>query len=182
MEPVTSKITIGELWGNQKVPNITIEDVKFWGRPNFAGEMDNFGESKRQFTALIPNDAADALREIGYNVKTKIPTPEEAAEGKEPISHLKVAVDVIIDRTTGEERGSNVVAIMGEQTEKLNGSTMSIIDRARINQVDMEIRAWCYNQKDVDEGRDTPKYSARLVTCVAVIQRSILGEKYGALL
>lgn len=182
MNPVTTRVTVGEPWGKQVVPNITLEEVNFFGRPNFSGEVDNFGESKRQFTVLIKNEDADALRALGYNVKTKIPTPEEVEQGREMISHLKVAVDVIIDRTTGEERGSDVIAVMGEQHEKLTGATMGIIDRARVHQIDMELRAWCYNQKDVDNGLDQPKYSARLVACVAVIQRSILGEKYGHLI
>lgn len=181
MEQPTSTITVGTLWGKQTVPNITIEDAKFWGRPNFAGEMNQFKETKRQFTVLIPNDVADDLRALGYNVKTKIPTPEEQAEGREPISFLKVIVDVNINNE-GEEYGSAVHIIQGDTPEKLNGQTMGILDRSRILNIDMEIRAWCYNQKEVDAGLEEPAYSARLVTCVAVIQRSVLGDKYGALI
>lgn len=181
MEPLNTKITVGELFGKQVVPNITLEDAKFWGRPNFAGELNQFRETKRQFTVLIPNDAADQLRELGYNVKTKIPTDEEIAEGREPISHLKVIVDCNIN-SEGQEYGSNVHIVMGEVPEKLNGQTMGILDRARILNLDMELRAWNYNADEVAKGLDTPRYSARLVTCVAVIQRSILGDKYGALI
>lgn len=181
MEPITSTITVGEPWGKQTVPNITIENAKFWGRPNFAGEINQFRETKRQFTVLIPNDLADQLRDIGYNVKTKMPTPEEQAEGREPISSLKVIVDVTINER-GEEYGSEVFLMVGGDHQKLNGSNMGIIDRARIHNVDMELRAWNYNKKEVDAGLEEAKYSARLVTCVAIIERSILGEKYGALI
>ena len=181
MDPVTSTITVGEPWGKQTVANITIQDAKFWGRPNFAGELNQFRETKRQFTVLIPNEHADTLRELGWNVKTKIPTPEEVEKGYEPVSSLKVAVDVNIDKE-GNETGSNVIVIMGDQQEKLTGNTMAILDRSRIQNVDMELRAWMYNKDEVDKGLEEPKYSARLVTCVATIQRSILGEKYGALL
>ena len=177
---INTKVSVGQSYGAKGIPNITLEDAKFFGRPNFAGEMNRFKETKRQFTVLIPNDVADQLRQIGYNVKTNIPTQEELAEfpDREPISHLKVAVD-----EPTESGGSAVYIKMGETgtPEKLTAANLGAMDRARIHDMDMEIRGWMYNQDEVNKGIEQPLYSARLVTVVANIQLDILGAKYGIL-
>lgn len=169
---INTKVSVGETFGKQALGNLTLEDAKFFGRPNFAGELDRFKDDRRKFTVLIPNEVADQLREFGWNVKTTVPTPEEIADGREPLSHLKVMVD----------SSSDIWVIMGENREKLNDATMGVIDRSRIQSMDMEIRAWMYNKEEVDAGTETPEYSARLVTLVATIQPNILSAKYGSLL
>ncbi len=164
---INTKVSVGETYG-KKVGNITLEDAKFFGRPNFSGVEDRFKDDRRKFTVLIPNDVADQLREMGWNVKTNIPTPEEKKEfpDREPLSHLKVMVD----------DGSIVQIRMGEDVETLTVGNFGVIDRSRIETMDMEIRAWEY---DPDERPGN--YSARLVALVANIRPNILEQKYGRL-
>lgn len=169
---INTKISVGEIYGRNGIANLTLEDARFFGRPNFSGEEDRFKDSRRKFTVLIPNDVADQLRELGWNVKTTIPTPEEVAEGREPISHLKVMVD----------DNADIFIIAGEDREKLTPPTFGLLDRSRIEALDMEIRGWNYNAEDVVNQGVKPEYSARLVMLVANIRPNILGAKYGRLL
>lgn len=172
-EPLNTTVTVAEPFGRQKVGNLTLEDAKFWGRPNFAGEEDQFRDSRRKFSVLIPNEHADALRELGYNVKTTIPTPEEAANGREPVSGLKVMLN-FRDEGQPNETGPDIWLIMGEQREKLTSKTVGILDRSRIRELAMEIRGWEYDPED-----KPGELSARLVQLVAVIEPNVLQSKYG---
>jgi len=164
---INTKVSVGETYG-KKVGNITLEDAKFFGRPNFSGVEDRFKDDRRKFTVLIPNEVADQLREMGWNVKTNIPTQEELKEfpDREPLSHLKVMVD----------DGSIVQIRMGEEVETLTVGNFGVIDRSRIETMDMEIRAWEYDPEE-----RPGNYSARLVALVANIRPNILEQKYGRL-
>jgi hypothetical protein len=174
---INTKVSVGDTFGKQTVGNLTLEDAKFFGRPNFSGEEDRFKDSRKKFTVLIPNDVADQLRDLGWNVKTSVPTPEEQAEGREPISFLKVMVDDVT-----ETSGPDIWVIMGEEREKLTNATMAILDRSRIENLDMELRVWMYNADEVRQGLEEPKYSARLKTLVAVLRPNLLDAKYGRLI
>lgn len=170
---INTVVSVGPIIG-RNLPNITLEDAKFFGRPNFSGEMDRFKDDRRKFTVLIPNDVADQLRAIGYNVKTNIPTAEQLAENPDlaEISFIKVMVD----------DSSDVWVKMGDQEPtKIAVSNYGLMDRSRIEVMDMEIRAWNYNKEEVDAGIETPKYSARLVSIIAVLTPNRLQEKYGNL-
>lgn len=168
-------VSVGQvLPGRKGIPNITLQQARFFGRPNFSGIEDQFKDSRKKFTVLIPNDVADTMREIGYNVKTDIPTQEDLREypDRDTVSHLKVMVD----------SGSDVYIRIGDNTpQKLDVANHGVIDKSRIAEMDMEIRAWNYNEEEVRAGREEPKYSARLVAIVATIETNILMEKYGAL-
>lgn len=179
---VNTVVSVGEAYGGKKSGNLTLEDAKFFGRPNFSGELDSFKDDRRKFTVLIPNDVADQLRDMGWNVKTKIPTPEELAEhpDREMISSLKVFLNFKFDeKHPGDinyEKGPDIWILMGEEREKLNSRTVGILDRSRIESLDMEIRGWEY---DPDE--KPGELSARLVQLVATIRPNILQQKYGRL-
>ena len=168
---IHTKVSVGDSYG-QKLGNLTLEDAKFFGRPNFRGEEDQFKDARAKFTVLIPNDVADQLRDLGWNVKTTCPTAEQEKEGMECISHLKVMVDV---------EKCDVWIIMGEDREKLEAKNLGVIDKSRIEEMDMEIRAWMYNVDEVRTGTEEPRYSARLVTLVANIKPNLLSAKYGNL-
>ena len=168
---INTKVSMGETFG-KKIGNLVLEDAKFFGRPNFSGELDRFNDDRRKFTVLIPNEIADQLREMGWNVKTSIPTEEEVTEGRETLSHLKVMVDMSDD----PGKGADVWVIQGEDREKLTTSTVAILDRSRLEAMDLELRAWEYNP-DEHPGQ----YSARLVTLVATLRPNILDQKYGRL-
>lgn len=158
---INTKVSVGDSYG-KRLGNLTLEDAKFFGRPNFSGVEDQFKDARRKFTVLIPNDVADQLRELGWNVKTMLPTEE----GQEELSHLKVMVD----------SSSDVYIRLNGEIEKLNEQTMGAVDRSRIDEMDMEIRAWEYDPEE-----KPGQYSARLVTIVANLRPNILQAKYGAL-
>lgn len=163
-------VSIGQSFG-RGLPNLTLEDAQFFGKPNFSGEKNKFKEEKRQFTVLIPTDVAEQLRAIGYNVKTNIPTPEEKAEfpDRETISHLKVAVD----------NSSDIFVKMGDlDFQRLEQRTWGIVDKSRIETMDLEIRAWHYNEEDKNDADYTPKYSARLVKIYITLEHNKLDAKY----
>lgn len=172
---IQTKISVAEQYG-KGVPNIVLEDAKFWGRPNFSGEMNQFKDARPSFTVLIPNENADQLRAMGYNVKTTIPRTAD----EESLSHLKVMVDFRFDKEhpgdVSHERGPSITVIMGEQREKLTSLTAPILDRSRIESMDMEIRGWEYNAEE-----NPGQLSARLVMLVANMRPSILEQKYGRL-
>lgn len=178
---INTTVTVGESY-RDGLGNLTLEGAQFFGRPNFNGEMDRFKDDRRKFTVLVPNDVADDLRNLGWNVKTTLPRSEE----EEPLSHLKVMVDFRFDANKpGDvqyEKGPDIWVIQGESREKLNSRTVGILDRSRLESLDMEIRAWNYNAQDVLESGATPEYSARLVQLVAVLKPNILSSKYGGLL
>ena len=137
-----TKVTIGETYGKQKVGNLTIENCRFWGRPNFSGELDRFKDDRRKFTVIIPNEAAD----------------------------MQNPTDIT------REKGPDVWIIMGENREKLNSRTVGLLDRSRVENLDIEIRGWEY---DPDENPGA--LSARLVALVAVLRPNLLDAKYGRL-
>lgn len=183
---INTKVTVGESYG-RGLGNLILEDARFFGRPNFSGEMNQFKEDKRQFTVLIPNDVADTLRELGWNVKTTIPRTEE----EEPLSHLKVMVDLMKvkdynalpehEKAEALSKGPDIRILQGDQQERLGLLTAGVLDRSRLETIDMEIRAWMYNGAEVAQGLEEPKYSARLVALVATLRPSLLDSKYGRL-
>jgi hypothetical protein len=195
IEEVNTIVSVGEAFG-RGIPNITLENARFWGRPNFAGEVDQFRETKRKFTVIIPNDLSDTLRGIGYNVKTSISikggdgqtkwlgVPQFAGLALEPeqecISSLKVSMDFKFDpKHPGDvryEKGPDVFIKNGEVVEKLSSLTIAVMDRSRFDNVDMEIRGWEWDREE-----KPGEYTAKLVQLVAVMRPSILGEKYGLL-
>lgn len=165
---INTKVEIAQPRG-KGLGNITLLDAKFFGRPNFKGELDRFKDDRRKFTVLIPNEVADQLRNIGWNVKTNIPTPEEVEAGRDTVSHLKVFVD----------DGSDVWLRMPNEdgppeNEHLTPQLFPLVDNARIDNMDIEIRAWEYNRED-----HPGEYSARLVTAIITIVPNVLDRKYG---
>lgn len=168
-------VTIGESLGGRP-PNVTVENTKFYGRPNFNGDMNQFKDDTRQMTIKLPDEAVEPLRALGYNVKTKVLEPEEIAEGKEAPNFLKVTVDVK-NEGMPSERVPDIWVFLGENREKLTSKTMGIIDRSRFTNVDIEFRGWEY-RPDEEPG----KLSARLVQFVGVMEPNILGQKYGGLM
>jgi hypothetical protein len=182
-------ITIGELFGQKKVANITIENARFWGRPNLAGELDSFKDSSRKFTVIIPYELADDLRNLGWNVKTSVKTvigtrddgsdivkyiahpsvaslaPLGLGPEVDVVSSLKVKVDMSPEKDAAG-KGSKVWISTGHgPAEQLNSRTAGIVDRSRIRNVTMELRAWEYDPED-----EPGKYSARLVEMIAEVE------------
>lgn len=175
-----TQVSVGELWGNQKIPNITLMDALFWGRSNFAGdpEKDRFKDPRRKFTVQIPLGVAEQVKALGYNVKVTEPDEQQIAEGKEPIASLKVFCgEPTQDKNTGAYKGANITVVQGNQSQRLTVENMEILDRSKVLNMDMEIRGWEYDPEE-----KPGEFSARLVTLVITIQPNVLAEKYGKLI
>ena len=154
---------------NGRPGNLTIENAKFFGRPNFAGEMNQFKDSRPQFTVVIPNENADELRNLGWNVKTLMPKPD--MEDQEPLSILRIMVDL---KPGEQHEGPRVMVIQGDQREMLTAETAGILDRSRVLQLDVECRGWEYDREAAPGA-----LSARAVAVVAVLEDNMLARKYG---
>lgn len=186
MESLKTTVTVEQLPPNSSklVANMTLMDARFFGRPNFQGEENQWKDSSRQFTVMIPNEDADNLRGLGWNVKTLIPTEEQLVQDptREPISFLKVKINFGKSKEDPTvETGPDIYIKMGEEIEKLTSKTVGILDRSKVLEMSMEIRAWNYNKEEVAAGTEEPEFSARLVQLVAVIQPSMLEQRYGPL-
>lgn len=176
MKEITTTISVGNVYGKMVAPNLTLENTDFFGRPNFRGEVNQFGDDRKCFNALIKPADVQAVQDLGYNAKLKEPTPEELEMGREPLGFIKVMVDNMIFNDGVQVQGPEVYVVMGDNHERLNNNTVAILDKSRIHALDMEIRAWDYPKRV-----DPEKFSARLVKLIAVIERDRLSEKYGML-
>jgi hypothetical protein len=174
-DQIPTTVTIMESYG-RGIGNLVLEDCRFFGKPNFAGELDQFKNDARQFNVRIPNDMADQLRALGWRVKTLLPRPEFPDD--DPKSFLKVAVYFGYHKghegDPAYEKGPDCWILQGEEREKLTSKTVPLLDRARFDKIDMELRGW-ESRPDEEPGL----YTAALVTFVAVMRPSLLGEKYG---
>lgn len=172
--PLECKVTFMDPPLGRGVGNVVFEGARFYGKPNFSGVMNQWKDDSRQFTILIPVDAAERMIKDGWHAKIReARTPEE-----DTIAHVKVAVDFSFHSNhPGDvlhERGPDIWVISNGNKRKLNSRTAQQLDRARnIDNLDVEIRGWEYNRED-----HPGKYSARLVALVAVMRTSILEEKY----
>ena len=175
-------VTIGDA-DRGRAPNFTLENCQFFGKPNFSGVMDQFKDSRRKFTVVIPRAAMEPLRKFGYNVKETIPDAEQVAMGREPICHLKVMLNFKIpDDKKGLpneidfETGPDIFIMQGEDVERINSLTVGVLDRTRFDNIDLEIRGW-----EFDREEQPGVLSARLVQFVGVMRPKMLANKYGNL-
>lgn len=100
---------------------------------NFSGEGSKFNrEGDRNFVVIIPSqDIADALLERGWNVKIKAPR----VEGEEPFMYMKVKVAFT-------DWGPHAYLISGNNKNKLDEESISILDRISIANADMHLRPY----------------------------------------
>lgn len=160
-----------------EVGHLIVENADFWQRPNFEGRKNRFHQQKREFNIYIPESAVKSLQAIGYPVKTLDPRTEE----EEPLHFMKIAVDLIPSKTEPKnpelESGADIWLLRGDIKQKLNSTNVAILDSTKaIDRVDMELRAWEYDREEAPG-----KYSARLVTLVAVMRPNRLADRYSLL-
>lgn len=118
---------------------VQIDDARIIYR-NFSGVGSQYNrEGDRNFSIVIPDqDIADALVEQGWNVKVRPPREE----GDTPFMHLPVKVKF-------NDRGPNVYLKSGRAMNKLDESSVGMIDNIDIVSVDLDIRPydWDVNGK-----------------------------------
>lgn len=175
-------ITIGEM-RKSGIPNVTVENARFFGRPDMTEEPDRFKNTQRKFLIFIPDNAVEPLRSIGYNVKTTVPKPEDLEMGREPVNHIKIVSTFSIpDDKKGLpnemefEKGPDVYVKSGDDVEKLNSKTVGILNRSRFSSMDLEFRGWEYDPED-----SAGLYSARLVSFIGILIPNFIEQKWGRL-
>lgn len=116
-----------------RVQNISVENARILFR-NFAGKPSKFNaEGKRNFCLIIDNDIAEELKEIGWNIKYLNPRDPDDA----PQAYLQVAVAF-------DNFPPNIWLITGKKKTKLNEDTISILDYAEIENIDIIVRPYTW--------------------------------------
>lgn len=116
-----------------RVQNISVENARILFR-NFAGKPSKFNaEGKRNFCLIIDNDIAEDLKEIGWNIKYLNPRDPDDA----PQAYLQVAVAF-------DNFPPNIWLITGKKKTKLNEDTISILDYAEIENIDIIVRPYTW--------------------------------------
>lgn len=115
------------------VANISVENAKILFK-NFSGEEKRFNpKGKRNFCLLLDNENAEKLKRDGWNVKYLTPRDPDDA----PQAYIQVAVAF-------ENYPPNIFMISGGKKTKLDEDTVSALDYAEIENVDLIIRPYSW--------------------------------------
>lgn len=113
---------------NERIPNLSVENARIIFR-NFAGKEGKFNPAgKRSFCLLLDEDTAERLADQGWNVKTLAPRDPD----DDPQPYIQVAVQF-------GNYPPNIYLISGRTKTKLDEDTVSILDYAEIENVDLII-------------------------------------------
>lgn len=111
---------------NERIPNLAVENARIIFR-NFAGKESKFNpQGKRNFCLLLDEESADVLKDQGWNVKLLAPRDPD----DDPQPYVQVAVAF-------ENYPPNVWLISGKKKTKLDEDTISVLDFAEIENVDL---------------------------------------------
>ena len=116
-----------------RVANISVENARIIFR-NFAGKPSKFNaEGKRNFCLLIDDESANKFKLDGWNVKYL--NPRDPDDKPQPYIQVSVAFDNF---------PPNIFLISGGKKTKLNEDTVSVLDYAEIENVDLIIRPYSW--------------------------------------
>lgn len=124
---------------NKNTPNLIIEDARI-GFRNFAGEETKFNpKGRRNFVVFLDPELGATLEDDGWNIKWLDPRDEE--EVATPI--LSVAVNY-------NNIPPKILLISGQGKTMLHEDTVSLLDWADIDSVDLIIKPyhWDVNGKE----------------------------------
>ena len=148
-------------------PTLTVENARIIWR-NFSGRQTQYNaKGKRNFNLVVPPEDVEAMKRDGWNVKTKEPRPDYPDDT--PLSTLAVNVNY-----SENSRPPRVVLIAGNDRTELDESTIDMLDRVQIENVDLIINPSYY---DVN-GRQG--YTAYLQSIYVTIVQDDLEKKYGS--
>lgn len=118
---------------NQRIPNISVESARIIFR-NFAGKESKFNaKGKRNFCLVLDNDVAEDLKDIGWNIKYLSPRDPDDA----PQAYLQVAVAF-------DNFPPKIWLITGGKKTELTEDTISVLDYAEIENVDVIVRPYVW--------------------------------------
>ena len=116
---------------NNRIANISVENARIIFR-NFAGKPSKFNaEGKKNFCLLIDDESANKFKLDGWNVKYL--NPRDPDDKPQPYIQVSVAFDNF---------PPNIYLISGGKKTKLNEDTVSVLDYAEIENVDLIIRPY----------------------------------------
>ena len=117
---------------------LQIEDARIIFR-NFAGLGSKYNrEGDRNFAVIIPNEEiCNQLVENGWNVKIKPPREEDDS----PFMYLPVKVKF-------NNKGPGAYVVSGNNVQRLNEDTISMLDEIDIASVDMDLRPYDWEVND----------------------------------
>lgn len=148
-------------------PSLTVENARILWR-NFSGRQTQYNaKGKRNFNLVVPPEDVEAMKADGWNVKTKQPRPDYPDDV--PLSTLKVIVNY-----SENTRPPRVVLIAGDDRTELDESTVDMLDRVQIENVDLIINPSYY---DVN---GSTGYTAYLQSIYVTIVQDDLEKKYGS--
>lgn len=118
---------------NQRISNISVENARIIFR-NFAGKESKFNaKGKRNFCLVLDNDVAEDLKDIGWNIKYLSPRDPDDV----PQAYLQVAVAF-------DNFPPRLWLITGGKKTELNEETVSVLDYAEIENVDVIVRPYIW--------------------------------------
>ena len=119
---------------------IVIENAKLIYK-NFSGKGTDYNtEGDRNFCVVLDDEQAAYMKELGYNVKTKLPREDHEDEGEFHFLKVKVSLKY------GDNRDADIFRIVGGNRIKLTEKTVSTLDWDDIENVDLRIRPWNWNK------------------------------------
>lgn len=119
---------------NEKIPNLSIENAHIIFR-NFAGKEGKFNPAgRRNFCVLLDDEHAQVLNDQGWNVKML--TPRDPEEEPQPYLQVKVTFDNF---------PPNIWLVSGGKKTRLDEDTVSILDYAEIENVDLIITPYAWS-------------------------------------
>ena len=127
----------------ERIPNIYAKNAKIIFR-NFSGKESKFNrEGQRNFCWLIDRDCAEKFKEDGWNVKYLNPRDPD----DEPQPYIQVSVR--FDSEYAKKKPPKVYLISGNKKTKLDEDSISVLDYAEIENVDLIINPsyWEVNGK-----------------------------------
>lgn len=148
-------------------PPLTVENARIIWR-NFSGRQTQYNaKGKRNFNLVVPPEDVEAMKRNGWNVKTKEPRPDYPDDT--PLSTLAVNV-----RYSEDSRPPRVFLIAGDTRTELDESTIDILDRVQIENVDLIINPSYYDVNGLQG------YTAYLQAIYVTIVQDDLEKKYGS--
>lgn len=116
------------------VANISVENAKILFR-NFSGEEKRYNpKGKRNFCLILDRESSEKLKNDGWNIKYL--TPKDPDEDPQPYIQVAVAF---------ENYPPNIFIISGGKKTKLTEETVSALDYAEIENVDLIVRPYMWS-------------------------------------